>query len=294
MKMEENVKEKRQHSSSLIPYSYYRTVLPDLAPVVSLHWHQEWELNYISNGEGIVRLGDSEAKIRCGDIVLICPEVLHAIETDQTLCCEAVVFRTGMFGGTEDRSYAEILFPLCNGASKFLPIQSNCCYYDKIKKCVETILFCAKENRADSDLLMKAELLRLLFYVCQTDCMVPETDILQSEEIRKTIDFMEINYMEPVTIEELARQANLSKSYFMRRFREFAGMGAVEYLNKLRIQKACMFIGNGKSISEAALSSGFRNLSNFNRHFKLIVGCTPMEYKKSLKKYWRQERQGLR
>ena len=65
----------------------------------------------------------------------------------------------------------------------------------------------------------------------------------------------------------------------MQKFREMAGMGAAEYLNRLRIQKACEEILSGSSISGAAFDCGFRNLSNFNRQFRMMVGCTPREYR---------------
>lgn len=57
-------------------------------------------------------------------------------------------------------------------------------------------------------------------------------------------------------------------------------MGAIEYLNRLRIRKVCGYLqAGGTSISSAAFSCGFRNLSNFNRLFRRIVGTSPAEYR---------------
>ena len=64
-------KEKRKHSSILIPYSYYSSRIPDYFPFVPLHWHREWELNVITEGKGAVRLGERETEVKTGDIVLI-------------------------------------------------------------------------------------------------------------------------------------------------------------------------------------------------------------------------------
>lgn len=77
---EANAHEKRRHSSYLVPYSYYESRIPDYFPFVPLHWHREWELNYVTDGEGIMRIGDREVEVHPGDILLIQPEVLHAIE----------------------------------------------------------------------------------------------------------------------------------------------------------------------------------------------------------------------
>ena len=94
------------------------------------------------------------------------------------------------------------------------------------------------------------------------------------------LDYMAEHYEDAITIELLARQVHLSESYFMQRFREISGMGAIEYLNRLRIQKACEKILGGAAVADAAYQCGFKNLSNFNRKFKVITGCTPRQYKK--------------
>ena len=66
----------------------------------------------MTDGEGIMRIGDREAEVHPGDILLIQPEVLHAIEADGCLCYDTVVFSTEMLGSSEDRCYTEIIFPL--------------------------------------------------------------------------------------------------------------------------------------------------------------------------------------
>lgn len=282
-KKEMNSKENVQHSSVLVPFSYYKSMLPNAIQMVPFHWHQEWELNYILKGEGIVRMDDEEIRIREGDILFLQPEVLHAMETEKLLSYDTVVFRTEMFGDAKDRCYTEILFPLCTGISKLLPLTPESRDYERMRQCAEDIIRCAKENQAQSDLLMKSRLLQLLWLAGKSGCVVPSGKALQNTEIRKAIDYMDENYMEPLTIEQMAQQVHLSKSYFMQRFREFSGMGALEYLNRLRIQKVCVLLQDGRNVSDAALSCGFRNLSNFNRQFRMVAGCTPKEYCKTLK-----------
>lgn len=277
---ESNAHEKRRHSSYLVPYSYYESRIPDYFPFVPLHWHREWELNYVTEGEGIMRIGDREAEVHPGDILLIRPEVLHAIETEGCLCYDTVVFSTEMLGSSEDRCYTEMIFPLCRGTARLLPVHTDNPCYLQLKECAEHIIFCAKENRAQTDLLMKGELLKLLWYMEQSGSVIYRQETDSWEEIRTVLDYMAEHYEDVITIELLARQVHLSESYFMQRFREISGMGAIEYLNRLRIQKACEKILGGTAVADAAYQCGFKNLSNFNRKFKVITGCTPRQYKK--------------
>ena len=66
-------KEKRQHGSMQVPYSYYDCRMPDYFPGVPLHWHGEMELNYIKRGTGYFQYEDCLLTAHAGDIFLIQP-----------------------------------------------------------------------------------------------------------------------------------------------------------------------------------------------------------------------------
>ena len=100
--------------------------------------------------------------------------------------------------------------------------------------------------------------------------------------IRPAIEYINDNFSEAVTVEKLAEITHISKSYFMRLFKETAGVGAIEYLSQLRIKKVCeILLKTDKTAAEAAFECGFRNISNFNRQFRKFAGCTPKEYRKA-------------
>ena len=101
------------------------------------------------------------------------------------------------------------------------------------------------------------------------------------EIIRPALEYMMKNFRKNITVAELADITHLSKSYFMSCFRRSAGVSAVEYLIQLRINAACeALLSTEKQISEIAFSCGYDNLSNFNRQFKRVAGCSPNEYRK--------------
>lgn len=272
--------EKRKHSSLYVPFSYYESRIPDFFPFVPMHSHQEWELNLVTEGEGILDTDRTRYRIEAGDIVLLCPYTLHAIESREQMVYDTVVFHTDMLGISGDRCYSEEIAPFLGNRSELIYIRQDNRCYEELYRSAQTIVACAKGNTARQDLLMKSELLRFLWYAGESGaCMVAEKD-LENDQIRQVIDRMNEDYGETLSLEDLARQANLSKSWFMQKFKETTGIGAMEYLNRLRIQKVCERILEGDTISEAAFACGFRNLSNFNRIFKKITGQTPRTYKR--------------
>ena len=105
-------KEKRQHGSMQVPYSYYDCRMPDYFPGVPLHWHGEMELNYIKRGTGYFQYEDRLLTAHAGDIFLIQPNLVHAIlpAEQESMFYDTIVFHQNMLiGGYDDRSYTEIL-----------------------------------------------------------------------------------------------------------------------------------------------------------------------------------------
>lgn len=207
-------KEKRVHSSRLVPFSYYESYLPDYFSDVPLHWHKEFELNYIISGEGEFICGDDRFIFEEGDIIILQPDVLHAVyqSRDCVKRYDTLVFSREMLVGTgTDRSSLELFCPLADGS------------------------------------------------------LLVDTRITQSHE----------------RYSELAAISHLSRSYFMSCFKNAAGVGAIEYINQIRIKAVCELLrADERTISEIAFGCGFTNLANFNRQFKRQVGASPKEYRK--------------
>lgn len=176
--------------------------------------------------------------------------------------------------------FGELLMPLVGGEMCVNPhITPFHVYYGEIRTSVENIISAALGDSSGFDLLLKSELARLFWLLFEAgDILKTGKNKAASEIIRPAIDYMNLHYMENITISELAKTVNLSESYFMQKFRKAAGISAVEYLNQIRIRAVCaQLTGTKKSAAEIAFSCGFRNLSNFNRIFKRVTGRTPSD-----------------
>lgn len=280
--------EKRQHSTTYIPYSYYECRLPEYFMNVPMHWHSEFEINSIICGKGEFICGDDKFTAQEGDLLILPPNMLHAAFPcqDSRLVYYALVFNPIMLGtGTNDRCTTECIRPLMNGSLKISPhIPSSTRNYCELKAAADQIFTCAHGNLPQLDLLLKSELLRMFWLLENNEDILcrKDTGISYSEIIRPALEYMMNNFQENITVDELADLVHLSKSYFMSCFKKAVGMGAIEHLTQLRINAACEALSTtGKSISDIAFSCGYSNLSNFNRQFKKNVGCSPNRYRKN-------------
>lgn len=101
--------------------------------------------------------------------------------------------------------------------------------------------------------------------------------------IMKVVCHIESNYQKGISLDQMASLASMSKYHFVRLFKRETGMSPVRYLKFVRIQRAKELLKRADlSVFSAALRVGFQDVSNFNKNFKNIEGCTPSQFRAKL------------
>lgn len=105
----------------------------------------------------------------------------------------------------------------------------------------------------------------------------------ESEAVKTLIAYMSEHYSEPITLDDLAQQVQLSRSYISDLFRKEMQQTIIHYLNNLRISHARVLLIEYPEMraSEVGRLCGFENPSYFGETFKKIVGMTPIAYRMS-------------
>ncbi len=289
----DRTREQREHGNRYKPYGYYKSDIPFRFPGVELHWHPETELNYITEGCAEFICGDEKLEAGEGDVILILPNMLHSIRVSSGGRCvyDTLVFDASMLGTEDtDRGAEELIKPLLKGDyGMSCLIRGD----ESFRECSEEIFRCIEKDTALADIRLKSELIRFFWMLFEKGRVNSDKNISQGsmEQLRGAIEHINKNYMDNITIENLADKAHLSRSYFMAAFKKRTGMGAMEYVNRVRIRAAERRLWDGdENIVDIAYDTGFRNLSNFNRRFKEKTGMTPSEYRKSRKKHDKADR----
>ena len=114
------------------------------------------------------------------------------------------------------------------------------------------------------------------YYLLAEHTLLPKLD----KRIANTIDYIAGNLQERLTIDTLARTANLSNTQFKVLFKQQTGLTPMHYVNKARIAKAQALLSHTdyplKLIGEMV---GYTDLSSFSRRFTQIVGLPPSQFK---------------
>lgn len=114
---------------------------------------------------------------------------------------------------------------------------------------------------------------------CRPDQEVFEPDI---ELVKKAKDVFDTNYHKSLGLTHISNQLGVSKNHLVRLFKEHYGLTPIEYITKLRVDKAVELLGQADiSIIETAYLAGFKSLSNFYKCFKERIGYSPNQYRKN-------------
>jgi AraC-like DNA-binding protein len=120
--------------------------------------------------------------------------------------------------------------------------------------------------------------------------------VLCSENYKQTFDergnkkmtivynYIRENYFKPVSLERISRIAHMSPFAFSRYFKKNCGAGFIEYLNRVRVNKACYLLRETEyQVHEIASECGFSSISNFNKQFRKTEGLSPRDYRAQFK-----------
>ena len=118
-----------------------------------------------------------------------------------------------------------------------------------------------------------------------TDCVFDMSNVKHVDVIYKAIDYIKRNYMNKITLEDVASEVHLSPSYFSKVFKEETNSNFNQYLNKIRIEHSKMFLSDySLSLVDVSNLSGFEDQSYFSKVFKKITGLSPGKYRETFSK----------
>jgi AraC family transcriptional regulator, regulatory protein of adaptative response / methylphosphotriester-DNA alkyltransferase methyltransferase len=168
-------------------------------------------------------------------------------------------------------------------------IESNASYNGQFFYAVKTTkIFCKPScksrvpNKANVHIFKEAEdAIRANYRPCKR-CKPTHERLPDHEWISNIAEYIEMNYIESLTLDKLAEMNHGSPYHLHRTFKKVKGMTPVEYIHEVRIKTAKKLLGETKhTISDIGQRVGIPNTSYFITLFKKIIGCTPAKYRQS-------------
>lgn len=257
------------------------------------HCHPNMEIILITQGTGVVKINNEYVvNVSEGDILVFDSMQLHQlfyVESEEKFCVMAIEFNIRNFITDEFKVFGkkdvERFFIKLYNSDNVIPKDSETAFQ------VKNLLLHMEEKlkqKKHSVHVIRAQMLLIfalvLEYYDEYYDMSGVEKSKQNKYIEKSMIYINQHIDEQLTLEMLARMANMGKSYYSTMFKKVNGVTVWEYILNMRIELAISYMSmynNKYNISEIAQMCGFNNAANFNRVFKRITGKTPRAYKKS-------------
>lgn len=124
-------------------------------------------------------------------------------------------------------------------------------------------------------------IITLLRRCTQTDYITTDQMQIADISVREAKKYIEQNYAEPLTLDDLASRYQLNSTYFSNKFKNINGIGFKEYLNNIRIIHAeRLLLETTKSITQIALECGYESSNYFGDVFRKINKVSPSQFRK--------------
>jgi len=99
--------------------------------------------------------------------------------------------------------------------------------------------------------------------------------------LKEAMNYIEINYMKNISIEEIADMCGINRSYFGKLFHDYMGLSPQEFLLQYRMSKASkLLLLSDKSVEQIGKEVGYENQFHFSRAFKSVYGVSPLKWLK--------------
>lgn len=235
------------------------------------HFHEYYVIGFIEKGQRYLSCKNKEYTIEPGDLVLFNPRDNHTCDQidGKTLDYRCINIQPD----TMSKAVFEII------GKEYLPyFTSQVIFHSELVSVLRELHQMMMEEEKD---FRKEE---IFFFLLEqliqeyTEQTVPAEKTRQSAEAKAICEFLEMHYMENITLDDLCKLTGLSKYYLLRSFTKQKGISPYSYLETIRIDKAKKLLEQGILPIDVALQTGFTDQSHFSNFFKKFIGLTPKQY----------------
>lgn len=273
---------------------------------IYMHRHNFYEINIIYKGFGYHYIKDQCYEAKEGCVFIIPPDIIHGYYTEKE--DEFVIFHILIHPLFMERYKKElnsmrgfsILFEIepklreKNKNEFFLTLSEAQMkdlqpLFDKLVGIDDPFYHFSETEKIDRIGALLSTISHLTNYLVTKNQMIMENakkaNVIDSTFIIKTMDYLNSNYAEKITIDKLADMANMSRASYIRHFEALNGKTLNQYLTKIRIKAACNLLkSTNLSITEISLQCGFFDSSHFSKIFKKMKNVSPLQYRENERK----------
>ncbi|MBR1758989.1 MAG: helix-turn-helix domain-containing protein [Lachnospiraceae bacterium] len=249
------------------------------------HWHpDDYEMNILLQGQQYCCRGKESFLLQAGDVLVVDPNIGHASygQTQNTIAM-VLHFSSRALRQLTPKNQA-LSFPLCHSDET----TRNQPGYRLIRCLASQLILALADGSPYANYLAKASIEMIIGTLCHQFApevvpSIPEVDEDTQKAMRSIMSYVEHNFAEKISLEDIAQMTQYNRTYISTLFHKSVGISFYDYLMRVRLQNALKdLVMTDKNLTEIALANGFADLKSFNNRFRDLLKCLPSEYRKNV------------
>lgn len=281
-------KELKQHGNEQFPFLVsYQKLSEYESGSFMWHWHPEIEITYVQKGTMCYKVNHMVYHLKEGDIVFNNSGALHSGTMEDQKDCSyiPVTFDPrliyGFFQSTINSKYVDPV--LQDSLLPALCINQSEPWHRPFREYLLRIIDLDKKKPDFYELnitICLQSMWRLLLEHIIYEPQASRENSLEYDRIKKILSYIEENYQNKITLNDIARHIHLCESECTRLFKRHMNTTLFAFLQEYRIERSLELLQAGEPISAVADKAGFSDPNYYSKVFARIKGCSPREYRK--------------
>lgn len=252
------------------------------------HTHDFEELVVILAGHGQHEVGREVYDIATGDVFVLLGDVSHCYPAVKDLSLINILydpanlrFPRADLGALPGYHALFEVEPRLRGRQRFQNrLKLGMDELGRLAKLIAELETELRVNTPGSRFVATAHFMQIVAFLARAYSKLPVREQRPVTQISELLGYLEQHFAEPLTIGDLAQVAHLSETSLYRLFRQIMGRSPIDYLIRLRINKATQLLRREPlRIKEASEAVGFTDSNYFTRQFRNVMGVSPREYR---------------
>ncbi len=258
--------------------------------MITKHFHKEYELYYLLEGERYYFIDRQTYHVKKGSIVFVDQNQIHKTVGASNFFHDRILVQISdevmkaLFSVLGDMDMSAVL-PGCFGV-----LELNETGQQYIEQVLFDIIEEMKKKRTGYEYIVKAKVTELLVFIMRckkgeyTTFQVETVKTEKHKKVHEIAEYVNLNYKNKLSLDDISKHFYVSKSYLSRIYKEVTGFTVNEYINIVRIKKAKLLLETTeKPITEVAELVGYESITYFEKVFKVYMETSPLKYRKNNK-----------
>lgn len=280
-------KELKQHGNEQFPFLVsYQKLSEYESGSFMWHWHPEIEITYVQKGTMCYKVNHMVYHLKEGDIVFNNSGALHSgtMENQKDCAYIPVTFDSrliyGFFQSTVNSKYVDPVIQ-----DSMLPaicIDQSEPWHKPFREYLLRIIDLDEKKPDFYELditICLQSMWRLLLEHITYEPQASRENSLEYERIKKILSYIEENYQNKITLNDIAGHIHLCESECTRLFKRHMNTTLFAFLQEYRIERSLEFLQDDQPVSAVADKAGFSDPNYYSKVFAKIKGCSPREYR---------------